>query len=124
MDTLELRFAGANNGISIWSKGQWIDLPGTRRPLGLRNREQMKHFDLHTLQLQKGDTIYAWTDGVTDQLGGVKGKKLKAQGLKEFLSSIVNLQLPEQRRRIEEFLIHWRTDADQLDDISFTAVRI
>lgn len=124
MDTLELRFAGANNGISIWREGQWIDLPGTRRPLGLRNREHMKSFELRTLQLQRGDIIYSWTDGVTDQLGGERGKKLKVQGLKEFLSKQTSLPLSEQRKRIEEFLVSWRSREEQLDDISFTAVRI
>lgn len=124
MDTLELQFAGANNGISIWRNSEWIDLHGTRRPLGLRNRHDMKAFERHRLQLQPGDVIYAWTDGVTDQLGGERGKKLKTQGIKAFMNTVVHLSLYEQKQRIEEFLLQWRQNEEQLDDISFTAVRI
>ncbi len=123
-DTMELRFAGANNGISIWRKDGWTEFDGTRRPLGLRDTRNAKSFETHSVKIEKGDTIYCWTDGITDQIGGSKEKKLKTKGLREFLTSIATLPLKEQEKRIKNFITEWRGDEEQLDDICLSAVRI
>ena len=46
--------------------------------------------------LQKGDVVYALTDGFPDQFGGPKGKKFMYKKLKEMLLSISNKPLNEQ----------------------------
>jgi serine phosphatase RsbU (regulator of sigma subunit) len=35
----------------------------------------MKPFSVQQIQLEKGDTIYTFSDGYADQFGGEKGKK-------------------------------------------------
>ncbi|MFN0032185.1 MAG: 7TM diverse intracellular signaling domain-containing protein [Flavobacteriales bacterium] len=123
-DTMELKFAGANTGVSIWRNNKWIILPGTRRPLGLRNAEMAKDFELQSMRLTKGDTIYCWTDGITDQIGGPKSKKLKTRGLLEFLSEIAGKPLAAQMEAINQFIEQWRGEEEQMDDICLSVVRI
>lgn len=123
-DTMQLRFAGANNGISIWRNGDWIEMPGTKRPIGMRDIYGKKPFEANSINLLKGDIIYSWTDGVTDQFGGVKGKKLKTSGLKEMLGSIAQMTLEEQKQRIQSFIEKWKEGTEQTDDICITAVRV
>jgi len=123
-DTLELRFAGANNGISIWRNGEWIELPGTKRPIGMRETYSHKPFLDNRIAMKKGDIIYSWTDGITDQFGGRNGKKLKTKGLKDMLATIANHSLEVQREYIIQFIENWKVDTEQTDDICITAVRV
>lgn len=123
-DSLELNFSGANNGISIWRKNEWLDFSGTKRPLGMRHMYKSKPFEEHSVTLQKGDIVYSWTDGITDQFGGPKGKKLKIKGLKEMLSQITHKTLQEQKEYIHSFLESWKKDQEQTDDICICAFEI
>jgi serine phosphatase RsbU (regulator of sigma subunit) len=45
-------------------------------------------FETFTVQLQKGDMVYTFTDGFADQFGGEKGKKFKYSQLKNHLISM------------------------------------
>ncbi|MBI2280860.1 MAG: tetratricopeptide repeat protein, partial [Bacteroidetes bacterium] len=47
--------------------------------------ENPKPFITHTIELQKNDTFYIFTDGYQDQFGGENGKKFKSSKLKELL---------------------------------------
>lgn len=123
-DTNELKFAGANCNVSIRRGNTWIDLSGTRRPLGMRDQYAQKPFEMSAVTVQNGDIIYSWTDGVTDQFGGEQGKKLKTKGVKTVLESIAHLSLAEQKKYLLSFLSEWRGELEQTDDICFSAVRV
>jgi len=123
-DTMELRFAGANLNVSVRRNNSWIDLLGTRRPLGMRDHYTQKPFEMSTAQVQPNDVIYCWTDGVTDQFGGTQGKKLKTKGIKSTLEEIAHLPLSNQKEYLLKFLKDWRGGLEQTDDICFSAVKV
>jgi hypothetical protein len=52
-------------------------------------------FTNHTIQLQKDDCIYIFTDGYADQFGGPKGKKFKYNQFKDIL--VQSAHLPSRR---------------------------
>lgn len=81
-----LQWAGANNPIWIINpnRSQWPDsiipfadgkgaeFKPDSQPIG--KYESQSPFKTHQLILEKGDTIYVFTDGYQDQFGGKKGK--------------------------------------------------
>ncbi len=123
-DTLELRVAGANNDVMVWNGNDFIVLKGTSRAIGARHDWQLAEFTTTSYQLKKGDIIYAYTDGIADQFGGEKNKKLKISGLKTLLAGLVQYSMAEQKKRIHQFFEEWKGENEQIDDVCLIAVKI
>jgi tetratricopeptide (TPR) repeat protein len=99
-----------------------IEVKPDKQPIG--KVENPQPFTTHTIELQKGDTIYLFTDGFADQFGGEKGKKFKYKPFKELLLSIQDKSMDEQKQVIEETFISWKGDLEQVDDVCVIGVRI
>jgi serine phosphatase RsbU (regulator of sigma subunit) len=78
----------------------------------------------HTIQLQKGDCVYLYSDGYADQFGGSKGKKFKYNKLKELLLDVSLLPIEEQRNVIENAFDAWKGNLEQIDDVVVIGVRV
>ena len=63
------------------------------------------------------DFFYFFTDGLTDQFGGIDSKKLKRKGLVQFLEKIDSLDCLKREIEIEFFLRNWQRNEEQTDDI-------
>ncbi|MCB0400912.1 MAG: tetratricopeptide repeat protein [Flavobacteriales bacterium] len=118
----ELKFSGANNSLYIVRGEELIELKADKQPIS--SYVESKPFTLHNFKLQKGDTIYSFTDGFADQFGGEKGKKFKYKPFKELLLSIQSETMEEQYRIIKETFHAWRGDLEQIDDVCVLGVRV
>jgi hypothetical protein len=78
----ELVFAAANNPLWLLRDGKIIEYKADKQPVGIGS-EGFEHFNQHTIQLQKGDLVYTFSDGYADQFGGPKGKKFKYKQMEE-----------------------------------------
>jgi len=74
--------------------------------------------------LNKGDLIYALTDGYADQFGGELGKKFKYRKLLENLLAVSHLDMREQKRVLGETIEKWKGNHEQVDDILIMGIRI
>jgi len=131
-----LQFAGANNplwvikGRGTGDGGQWtrdggqqlIEIKADKQPIG--QYEVMSPFTLHELELQKGDTIYSFSDGYADQFGGEHGKKFKYKPLKDLLLSIQDKSMPEQHNILVKAFDDWKKEHEQIDDVCMIGVRV
>jgi serine phosphatase RsbU (regulator of sigma subunit) len=122
LDTMTLSWAGANNPLWIIRNSELIEFKPDKQPIG--KIENPKSFATQTIQLQKGDSIYIFTDGLQDQFGGEKGKKFKASKLKEILLSMQQQPLPNQKETLKEAFINWKGRLEQVDDVCVIGVRI
>jgi tetratricopeptide (TPR) repeat protein len=100
----------------------FIEIKGDRQPIGVFH--QSKPFNSYTLNLNAGDQIYIFSDGFSDQFGGEKGKKFKANNLKKLLLSITSKPMNMQKDALIEVFEDWRQDFDQLDDVCILGVKI
>lgn len=117
-----LSFAGAHNPLWIIRDGQIIETKGDKQPIG--KQEGQKAFTTHTFNLQKGDLIYIFSDGYVDQFGGEHGKKFKAKNFREFLLTIKDNSMEEQRIKMDEKFESWRGQLEQIDDVCVIGIRI
>ncbi|MES2284243.1 MAG: SpoIIE family protein phosphatase, partial [Bacteroidota bacterium] len=78
----------------------------------------------HTVELEKGDIVYAITDGMPDQFGGTKGKKFMSKQLKELLISISHLPMKEQKERLSYEFNLWKGNLEQVDDVTIIGIRV
>jgi serine phosphatase RsbU (regulator of sigma subunit) len=74
-------------------------------------------FTNHTIDLQRGDSLYIFTDGYADQFGGIAGKKFKYKRFKELLLSIQDFPIDQQQAQIKETFRIWKDQYDQVDDV-------
>ena len=122
-ETKEFTWAGANNPVWVIKKnGSFIEIKGDKQPVGFT--EFRKPFTNHTLQLEKGDTIYLFTDGYTDQFGGEIGKKLMKNKFKELLVSAHTKPMEIQKEILLNYFNDYKGFQEQVDDVCVIGVRV
>ena len=129
LDTLMLTFAGAYNPAVVISAGEAQEIKANRMPVGLHI--VMDDFTPESLQLQKGDCVYLFSDGYQDQMGGPDGRKFMRKNLRELLVSIHRKPFAEQKDALDSNVENWRHDPalpngeiDQMDDILIMGFRV
>ena len=155
----QLSYAGANNPIWIISstreikniKGETLNQPYSneslahhlfeikpdKQPIGFNT--STKPFTNHIVKLNKGDTVYLFSDGFADQFGGEEitfekagrvhlnkfgqGKKFKNKQLAHLLLQHAALPLHEQKAIFQTAFNAWRGDIEQVDDVCIIGVK-
>jgi tetratricopeptide (TPR) repeat protein/serine phosphatase RsbU (regulator of sigma subunit) len=117
-------FAGANRPLWIVNAEGLLEVAGTRQPIGYV--EEPKPFEEVELMLgsRAPAMVYAFTDGIVDQMGGPKGRKLLPKGLREWLLSLWNQPVAEQAERLTALFETWRGERPQIDDVTIVGVRV
>jgi len=96
---------------------------GSRYPLGFYSGVD-KVFDTTTVQLQKGDCVYLYTDGYVDQFGGQNNKKLNKVNFKELIKTASEMEIEEQEAFLEYSFNNWKQDEEQTDDVLVIGIKI
>jgi serine phosphatase RsbU (regulator of sigma subunit) len=121
-------FAGANNPLLILRNGanELEEIKADKQPVGRFAVE--KPFKSQSVVLQKGDTLYFYTDGYPDQFGGdpsmgPAGKKLKAVNMKKLILSIKHKDMTEQGNYLRYAFEKWKGDLEQIDDVCMAGIK-
>jgi len=113
-----LEFSGAYNPLFLIRNGELNETKGDRFTIGRSVTDiQEKVFTNHVITIEKGDSIYLFSDGYADQFGGTAGKKFKLAPLKELLLTIQDKNMEEQKLILDNTIEAWRGDIEQIDDI-------
>lgn len=128
-ETLLLDYAGANRALWIYRKDTTekaeIIKPDKFPIGGLEfDFEEKRKFTNHTVQLQKGDCVYIFSDGYADQFGGEKGKKFMVANLQRTFAEITDKPMKEQYEHLHKVFANWRGNYEQIDDVLVIGVRI
>jgi serine phosphatase RsbU (regulator of sigma subunit) len=118
----QLEYSGANNPLIYFSKGELHEVKANKQPVG--RFEKREKFINHTIQLDKGDMIYLFSDGYADQFGGQEGKKFMLKKLRSILAEIQHLPVAKQQERLFSEFTNWKGNLSQVDDICVVGVRI
>lgn len=100
-----------------------IELGSDKMPVGKHERDT-ESFSKKEISLEKGDMVYAVTDGFADQFGGPNGKKFMHKRLKELLLSISDEPVQKQKEVLSNMLSNWIGQLEQVDDITVAGIRI
>ena len=118
----KLEYAGAHNPLWIVRKGNLLETKANKQPIG--KFENLLPYTTHSILLEKGDTIYIFSDGYSDQFGGKKGKKYKTANFKKFLLSIQENSMEKQLYLLDAEFEKWRGSMEQIDDVCVIGLRI
>lgn len=114
--SMQLEFAGANNPLYVVRRGDVLQFAGNKNAIGSMELGSDAFTD-HRVQLEKGDMVYAFSDGYADQFGGAKGKKYMYRRFRELLLTISEHPAQRQRALMHEEFNRWRGAHEQVDDI-------
>jgi serine phosphatase RsbU (regulator of sigma subunit) len=118
-----LQFSGAFNPLILFQEGELKEYRADRMPIGIYYGDG-KSFTNYVIPVARGDTLYIFSDGYTDQFGGPDGVKYKMSNFRNLLKEIYYRPMIEQRNILENELSKWRGSGDQVDDITVIGIRI
>jgi serine phosphatase RsbU (regulator of sigma subunit) len=124
LKTHYVRFASAMRPMIIYRNGEEVFVKGSRNSVGGHYEREDNLFEDEGLQLGKGDLIYMFSDGYSDQFGGPMGKKFKMVRLKNLLQDIHQKPMEEQYNHVKSTFNLWKENYDQVDDVLFMGIKI
>jgi|GEM_PF-1895279 len=123
METLEMYYSSAYRPICLVRDHQLFKLENDRTSIG-RKPYEFKGFTLNHLQLLAGDSLYLFSDGITDQFGGADNRKLQPKRFYQMLLDVQHLNMEEQGKSILQSIIDWMGYRPQTDDIMAMGIKI
>jgi serine phosphatase RsbU (regulator of sigma subunit) len=128
-ETLKLQYAGANHSVYIIRDGSLNEIKGNHMPIGI-STEAGKSFTMEEVQLKKEDTLYLFSDGFVDQLGGERRKRYTTTRFKKLLLKIQDKIMFEQKNILERSLDEWMNykgssgnNVAQIDDVTILGIK-
>jgi serine phosphatase RsbU (regulator of sigma subunit) len=120
-DSGKLNYAAANNSFYVIRNNELIHLRADKMPVG--KHEVIAPFKTQVFDLQKGDVVYAFTDGYADQFGGPKGKKFKYKQLEKLFLEIHQMDGASQKEILIDRFHAWKGSHEQVDDVLVLGIR-
>ncbi len=124
-------FAGAYNPLLYISKKDGApvltELKADKMPVGIYFKmEKEKHFSLKHINYTDGDSIYLFTDGYKDQIGGKDFRKISKKNFYELILSAQKEIMQIQKNELEIFFDNWLADSPigQIDDVLVIGINL
>ncbi len=117
MKTKKVYFSGANNPMLLVRNGELSEYKAIRNPIG--KYPVIKPFVTYEVDVMPGDWIYMFSDGFIDQFGEKSKRKLMGTKFRDMIKSlsVENSSGKDQENFLGEFLINWKGNFLQMDDI-------
>ena len=119
-----VQYAGAFNSLYLIRGGELQEIKADMFPIGIHIIENLAPFTNHKIELQKGDSLYIFSDGYADQFGGPKGRKFMKKQMQELLLSIQDKKMKEQEKILHQTFVNWKGSLEQVDDVLVIGIRI
>jgi len=117
-----LQYAGGFNPLVLIRNNELVMYKADPMPIGI-GAITGRNFTKHSLDIQKGDVIYLYSDGYEDQFGGERNKKFSRKRFRNLLFEIHSLSMTEQKKTLEGTLDNWMDGEEQIDDITVMGIR-
>ena len=115
---LELHKGSLNNDDYILEQ-----VNADKMPIGI-SIKKFDHFNHTDLDLKPGLSLYMLSDGYVNQFGGPLGKKFMSRRFKKLILDLQDKSMEEQGKILDETLVEWTGDLDQIDDVLVMGIKI
>ncbi|WP_209319674.1 response regulator [Ancylomarina longa] len=99
-----------------------FEIQGDRNSIG--KESEFLEFTTRKIELNTGDRIFLYSDGITDQLGGEQQKRLKRKQFFNKLLDVQNKSINLQKSDIFTWFENWKHNNEQTDDILVIGIEI
>jgi len=118
-----LVYAGANRPLYLVRNGEVQHIRPDRMPIGIYEQEALP-FTNHSIKLKKGDSLYLFSDGYVDQLGGPLRKTFRAINFRKLLLEIQDRPMEKQKEILVKKMALWQGEVEQIDDVLVMGIKI
>lgn len=120
-NTKQLTFVGAQIPLWILRNGNLVEFKGQRIPIGYSYGPSEPFTETH-INLEDGDKLLFFTDGIFDQFGEFTGKKLGKKNLRLLIHENKEQSTKELYRTILNYFNNWKGKNEQTDDCTFAII--
>lgn len=124
LKTYTVTFAGAKRPLLYTKEGQLYQAQASRKSIGGQLTTKDASFTQQKIDLEAGDCVYLFSDGIVDQFGGPSCEKYLIKRLRKFIQSICHLPMKIQKERIETDFLKWKGNEGQTDDLLVLGIRL
>jgi len=117
--TKELQYSGAHRPLYLMRNGELIEYKGNRKAIGgiPHPKKAEEDFVNHLIQIQPGDRIFFFSDGIVDQVGGPDKRKYSSQRIRELITSNPQTPIQDMAKVFSQDFDTYKGDLKQVDDI-------
>jgi len=119
----DIRFAGANQNVYLYSNGALATYNGDRMPIGWSFKGDIP-FTETLIPAHEGDVLYLATDSLQSQFGGPDNVKFSAKRLTAMFEQIATLPTEEQKNSVAQIVNNWVEGHVQVDDLTVAGIRV
>lgn len=112
-----LIFAGARRPMTIINSDGEKLINGTRRSIGDQITDGGIPFETHTIALEPESRFFLYSDGMQDQFGGEREKKLGHARLRKWFGELPAIFGASSKVKLTQLLHEWKGRNEQVDDI-------
>ncbi len=114
-----LEYAGAKNPLVYVQNGEMHRINGNMNSIGGLQKEKIRVFDKHIVDITSKTYIYLYSDGFQDQFGGEYCRKYMAKPFRDLLFKNYKEPMDKQKELLLEELNKWKGKKQpQMDDIT------
>ncbi|MCR5455760.1 MAG: SpoIIE family protein phosphatase [Bacteroidales bacterium] len=122
LDDNNCNFAGAYNPMLMVRDNEMKVFNAVKSPVGIHMRELP--FEDQYVELQKGDRLFLFSDGYSDQFSSTKHDKFKMSRFRQLLLDSSKMSMADQRNKVVDSYFAWKGDFIQIDDVCVLGVEI
>jgi serine phosphatase RsbU (regulator of sigma subunit) len=134
LKNMSLQYSGVHNPLYLFrtvkedngkdGEPQLIVYKADKNPLGNYSKKAFFAYTNYDIKIQKGDTIYIFSDGYADQLGGNDNRKFMTKRFRETLQALQKMDMETQKEKLLTTFELWRGNRSQIDDVLIIGVKI
>jgi PAS domain S-box-containing protein len=115
----ELQYAGAHRPLYLLREGELLEYKGDRKAIGgiPHKKKPENDFTNYVIDIRRGDKIFFFSDGLTDQLGGPEIKKYSPARVRDLIVENKNLTMEEFNAFFVNDYAQWMGVNKQIDDV-------
>lgn len=115
----ELHFSGAHRPLYLLRKEELIEFKGDRKAIGgiPHPKKEEADFTNHFIEIQPGDKVFFFSDGMPDQVGGEEKKKYGPARVREQIIANQSLTMPQFNDMFAKDFEDYMGDNKQIDDV-------
>ena len=117
-DRSRVSYAGAHRPFVYIREGKLHEIKGDKMSIAEPLAEDSPgQYTRHELDLQEGDCIYLFSDGIVDQFGGDDNKRIGRRAMYDIFESVCTMPGSKQAHAVGARVKDWQGEYEQLDDL-------
>jgi len=118
----EINYTGANHAMYTFN-GQLQKIKGDSFSIGGAQQQDTKIFTSQQINYEPGLNLYFLTDGYCDQSSEETKKRFSSKQFEQLLKEIQQLDMKEQKDRLEQAFENWKGNSKQRDDVLVVGIK-